>query len=333
MPMKIATLISHPAQLRGSVFVPIARTVVAIYSAWAISVCHGGWIRFSATRPIDSPNVPFGIASTEEDDSGLSATAWYRYIEGRSAVTIHGKKGDHDVFRPNVSYEVADGDRDTWLRVPTARNEETFEGSIVLDRKRPSAELVFSMEPFRKLIGFAKRGRIVLENGDVAVFQLDDLLPTHPASDCGEGDFKASVTESDENKRKAGFHDAWISEPAHLVAVRSQHGELTGVFDFRNRESAVVKLDGGRTIDGDFWPLATLHVSQLGTDWEKISEAKSNGGPATLSIALNGVERLRVYLTPYRPFCGRYKYGKVVFSNGGSAFFSLEALWKGEGGN
>lgn len=302
------------------------KTLVAVFvSFMSIHACAGGWVRFSAGHPSDWPGIPFGLLSTQDGlGRALSADGWYRYIVGRAPVTLHGKREADEMFRPRVTYQVAVEGKTKWKEIRGDIEQPDAE-TITVDPEHPGVGVVINMEPFRGSIGVYRHGRIVLENGDSTIFVIDDLLPTMDESESSDGDFKIEIIQSEKEKRKEGFTDEWLAEPATLAAVTQMGGRIIGDFVYFNRSKEAIKLSGFKTLDGDFWPKTLLQGGNANGEWKTLGPSSDNGTASTLEIASGKAESVRVFLTEYRPFIGKYRFGKIVFSNG-SGIFTLEAL-------
>jgi hypothetical protein len=284
-----------------------------------------GWVRFlvNADQLKNRPGVPFVIASTSYDDHALSATAWYRYTQGRDPVILHGKKDADGLFRPIVTYEVAMEHKTEWKKLPA--DEQSDSDTVSVSPESPIARFRVSMEPFRSCIGIYRYGRVVLENGDAAILEMEDLLPTADARG-RTGDFREDVFGGDLKMRQEGFKQVAPDAPAHLSSVTSLGGRLIGDFIFVPRSEKPVTLEGARAIDGDFWPKVTFQVGDADQQWKTIGKSQHNDVSATLKISSGKVETIRVLLNNFKPLIGKYKYGRLIFSNGESGVFYLDLL-------
>jgi hypothetical protein len=79
-------------------------------------------------------------------------------------------------------------------------------------------------------------------------------------------------------------------------------------------------------VDGDFWPQVGFQVTNSGEEWKTIGKSRPNGVATVLQIPMGSAERMRVLLTDFKPVIGKYKFGRIVFSSGHSAVFSLSLL-------
>jgi hypothetical protein len=270
----------------------------------------------------NQPGVAFLLVSTSYFDYCLSAKGLYRYVESRDPVVLHGKKEDDGLFRPAVTYEVPMQDKSEWKELPSDAQCEA--DSITVSPANPIARLTINMEPFRNCIGMYRYGRVVLENGDAAIIQLDDLLPTADARGF-TGDFKEDVSGGDARMRQKGYKAPQSRSPAVLSSVTSLGGNVVGEFIFE-AQGKTVSLEGTRSLDGDFWPRVTFHVGNSTSEWKKIGESQNKGTPTSLQIASGKADIVRIALTDYRPLIDKFKYGKILFSDGEFTVFYLELL-------
>ena len=164
-----------------------------------------------------------------------------------------------------------------------------------------------------------------IESGDAAIVELEDLLPTADARG-QSGDFREDVFGGDLKMRQQGFKDPEPNNPAHLRSVTSLGGRLIGDFIFVPRSENSAVIEGTRTLDGDFWPKVALQVGNSDQHWERIGQSKHDGAPERLEVSAERGETIRVLLNDYKPLIGKYKYGRIVFSNGESGVFYLDLL-------
>jgi len=306
--------------LLASVVATVALTTGASEASWVRSVIPVGH------GPEDSPGLPLVIADYKGDvGMTFSATGWYRYIQGRDPVVLHGKKQTDGLFQPVATYEVATQDRTKWKAVPRAL-EQPRSDTVTVSPENPIITVTLDMEPFRRWIGTYRYGKIILENGDSAIVDLEDLLPPPSARDA-MGNFKEDVFGGRSVSKQHLFKKVVPEAPADLSVVTSLGDRLTGDFIYYVPRSAKsVSLEGTRTTDGDFWPRVTLQVGKSDKDFKTIGESQNNGTPSTLHVTPGKAERVRVLLNNYKPLIGKYKYARIVFSNGDSGVFYLERL-------
>lgn len=284
-----------------------------------------GWIRFlvDADQLKGRPGVPFAIASVNYSDYRLFATAWFRYVQGRDPIILHGSQDPDGLFRPSVVYEVAIKDKAEWRKISERKGGES---TAVVGPEHPILRLSVDMDPFRSCVGVYRYGRILLENGDVAVIELEDLLPTADARGDADGSFRESVSGGDMRMRQQGVEEPAPDGFAHLSSVTSLGGRLIGDFVLINRSGKTLKISGTRTLDGDFWPKVELLAGRSLQDWKTIGKSQNNGTSASIEIATGKAEIVRVMLSDYKPLIGERKYGKIIFPSGRYGVFYLELL-------
>jgi len=304
---------------------PSARSCIA-FLVLSLAICsesESAWSRLLV--PIGHgppPGVPFTIRGFSYLDATLSANGWYCYTQGRDSIVLHGREDSAKLFHPVVRYEVATKGKTDWRRLRSVLEQKNLDIAAV-SPDNPIINVAFDMEPLREWIGTYRYGRVVLENGDAAVVALEDLLPDAAAHDAS-GNYKEDIIGGDAMSRH-GFKPARANDPAVLSSVISLGGQLIGEFIFDSR-SQVVNLKGTKTSDGDFWPTVIFSVSNSDKSWKKIGKPKNNGRSAILEITNGKAEKLRITLTNFEPQITKYKYGKIVFSNGESTIFYLDLL-------
>jgi hypothetical protein len=275
-----------------------------------------GWSREVVSRM--EPGVPFMVVGTSSIDGHLSASCGYQYLANRGAVLLHGAEAPRADLSPFVTYEVATEDKTKWKTIRTF-NDSINSKKTEVNPTNSRVLLQVNMDPFRSEIGTARWGRLVLENGDAAIFAISDLLPTGNSPDAQGGSFKQHIEDLNPNRLGSSFE---------LVTVTSFSRRVVGDFIFAghvNQSSTLVR--GTKTSDGDFWPSVTLEASDSGNNWKKVGRSSEQGMPISLDVIDNHTLRpLRVVLDAYRtPFQG-YKYGKVIFSDGKFAVFETAEL-------
>jgi hypothetical protein len=265
------------------------------------------------------PGVPFVLLSTSSIDNHLLAGCGYQYLEAKGPVKLRGTKGDiYSDLTPCVIYEVATEGKGKWktiARSTPAPNSLTIE----IGPTRPRVLLNVDMEPFRSSIGKIRWGRLLLENGEAATFQIDDLLPAGNSPDASAGNFKQDVTDLHPNRFGSSFS---------LIKVTSFLKQLVGDFIFvGGGEGASIDIRGARDGNEDFWPSVLLQVGNSEKDWQTLGKVTHKGTQTLLKVFHNGPwENLRIDMDRFKPVAGKFTYGKIVFSNGDFAVFELRDL-------
>jgi hypothetical protein len=251
------------------------------------------------------------------------ARGWYRYTQRKDPVVLHGKKDVEGFFRPVVTYEVATEGKTQWHKLKMEDKQSSFD-SISASTDTPVIPVAIEMEPLRAVVGIYRYGRLVLENGDSAIISLEDLLPTANARDA-LGNFNEDVSGGDTRMRMQGYKPPRPSDRAQLVRVVCLGDRLIGEFVLGARDR-MVRLEGTKTPDGDFWPRATFQAGDSEKDWIPIGNSQNNGTPAILEIPSGKAELIRFVLSEYKAQIGKHRFGRITFLNGESVVFYLQLL-------
>jgi hypothetical protein len=308
----------------------IVAFAIALASCTAKADGPGNWSRVLVDGDAFArmPGISFVVSYVRHESDLLSvptvATCWYRYTVGTDPVILRGRERSDGSFEPIVRYEVATEGKTKWRNIHADAEQGSFEG-IVINPEKPVVKLWVDMQPFQKYLGISRYGRLVLENGDAAIFEIEDLLPTADAQGDAH-DYKETLLQTDEEKKKEGFTETWIAEPGTLISIISLGNRLIGDFLFEAQLEKAVRLEGTKTVDGDFWPHVEFQVADSGEQWKTIGKSRHSGIATVLQIPSGKAERMRVLLTDFMPMLGKYKYGKIVFSNGQASIFSINLL-------
>lgn len=294
---------------------------IKLFTAFALSLTIAdaapgdGWFRdYIPAGHFPEPGVSFAIVSLVGSSSRVFAHAVYSYLQGRDAVTLHGKQNEDGFFEPNVAYEVAIEGKSKWKAL-SATSDYSSADTVTVNAEHARITLSIDMRPLEPWIGVYRYARLTLENGDSAIIALEDLLPTASARS-DPGNFKEDVF---------GLPKPNPDKPGLLSAVISLGDRLIGEFIFA-AEDTIAKLEGTRTLDGDFWPTAVFEASKDGKKWTVVGKSQNAGTRATLEIKPGTAETLRFILTEYKARIGTNRVGKITLSNGSSMEFYLERL-------
>ncbi len=272
------------------------------------------WVRQTVDE-LDA-RTPFTIVSTTSSFGQLSAGAIYRWMDEKEPVILKGRKDSYGDFWPAVSYEVAIEGRRKWKVI--AGNAPELPVTMRFDAENPKGRLSVDMEPFRSSIGKFHRGRVVLSNGEAAEIMLDDLLPTSESRGASE-DYKKDVTDP---------HPARFGSLFALVSISAFSNHLVGDLVFVGRKGTFTEIKGTETSDGNFWPSVTLQAGNSDQDWETLGKSPDQQGKSNLLKFTNqgALMPVRVGLDAYKDILDRFKYGKIIFSDGKFAIFEIANL-------
>jgi hypothetical protein len=155
--------------------------VVASYLSLSVPTASAGWVHNFLGVPLGTfqPFKITGIESSEEGDHVIGKFSFVNYKEGEkppAPVMINGGKKSDNTFWPDVVAQVADDD-DNWKAIGKPSTSGTITVSLMVPAKVDPERFYVNLDIFRPIIGKKKYGRIVLETGDSAIFELNDLLP------------------------------------------------------------------------------------------------------------------------------------------------------------
>jgi hypothetical protein len=285
----------------------------------------GNWARLLI--PIGhgpAAGVSFTIRGYTYMDGVLSADGWFSYTQHTDPVILHGQQdAERRLFRPVVTYEIATEEKTKWRKLQVDSSLLTSD-TITVSPDSPIAPIIIDMKPFQEWIGTYRYGRVALENGDAAIIALEDLLPTADVRD-DAGNFKQDASQGRGGMLKHDFKLARSNDPAVLSNVVSLGGQLIAEFIFDPR-SETTSLAGTRTLDGDFWPVATFYGGNSLTEWKEIGKSQNNGTPCSLEFTSGKAESVRFLFTKYKVEIAEYKYCKIRFANGQSTVFYADLL-------
>lgn len=294
--------------------------LLTLFSALSVINILGGIPGASWSRSVSDSmhqGIPCIILSISSIDSHLSAECGCQYVETTGSVVFHGTKDFNGQLSPFVSYDIATEGTTKWKTIGnfTGRNNPS---AIELSSVNSRVLFHVDMEPFRSSIGKVRWGRLVFENGNTARFKIDDLLPTGNDPDA-VGNFRQDITDIESNRFESSFS---------LVAVTSFSQHLIGDFVFvGGQQGSAVEIKGTRLLDGDFWPAVTLLVGDSDQNWQILGKPTNEGVLAPLRIVhQNPLQELRIPLDLYKPVIGKFKYGKIIFSDGKFAVFEIANL-------
>lgn len=93
-------------------------------------------------------------------------------------ITLDGIETSSGDFYPKVVNQVADGKQENqWKTIEASPSRPGKPVTLTVEAMSVSKTLMVDLDVFRPFIGQQKRGRLLLETGEAAVFQIDDLQP------------------------------------------------------------------------------------------------------------------------------------------------------------
>lgn len=303
--------------------------VLSAQLTYADSTC--AWAR--AIRGVTRTYDPFELELVCEESGRLVATANYidyqiPYLDRphRLPATIKGVRTSDGRFWPEVKAEVSNEIEKNWK--PLGAHKMPGDASKVTFRANdPNEWLRVDLEPFRVMIGKFKYGRVTLTSGERAIFVLNNLLPPTGSSGYWCENLLPRIAPFD-------------TPPFVVLAFESPTGkDVLAACGYGDKDATSPTLiEGTRTPPGttapsitgepEFWPSVTAQVAvAYNREWTNIPAPSLPGEPGTLSIAPKTVAAdLYVNLNKFRPFVGKFRYGRLLLPSGKGAIFELREL-------
>jgi hypothetical protein len=128
------------------------------------------------TRPqSDIKEGPFILAVWSGMNNHVHGLCSYVNVRAK-AVGLHGIQLKNGDFYPTVKLFVADAS-DKWTAIESSSQRGQKASVVVKPRAEPEKTLKIDLDPFLPYIRKYKLGRIAIETGESAVFELSQLLP------------------------------------------------------------------------------------------------------------------------------------------------------------
>jgi hypothetical protein len=140
------------------------------------------WHRvLNLSAPVNPRVEPFQIVGIGSEDGNhlVGEFLFFNYKEGEKfppPVTIQGSRKADGTFWPRVVAQVTTEINSPWttIQTPPPVGEAT---SLVVTPKQEKQRFYVDLDIFCPMIGKMECGKIVLETGDAALFEIKDLLP------------------------------------------------------------------------------------------------------------------------------------------------------------
>jgi len=273
---------------------------------------------------------PFTMQTVRSENGHLTGTCGYEDYRDESKsklpYTIEGRVTADGRFWPRVEAEVASDPNGAWQKIPRPPDQGEA-ATFTLERNSRNILFYVDLDVFRPLIGKVRYGRLALQNGETALFVLENLLPpTDPSTS------SPSIGSKRKWSRELVYGyipDPLVMKPFILGAVESTGGRLLGLGGYASPEGASsTVIRGTEAPDGTFRPYVVAQVAndQRGV-WKTLPAAVHQGDPKTLTIRPNETSTaIRVELDVFIPMIGKFRYGRVVLQNEKSAAFELKDL-------
>jgi hypothetical protein len=138
-----------------------------------------GWSRESmgpGNIPAPFAKPPLGIAGVSEFDGNLTGECVYLPSDGKTSASVSGTKAADGKWWLTAVAQVTNDYKGVWMTVGKCpgRGEDA---KITLSTDDREANWLVNLNAFRPWLGKCRYGRVVLDNGLSAAFELKHLLP------------------------------------------------------------------------------------------------------------------------------------------------------------
>jgi hypothetical protein len=258
------------------------------------------------------------------EDGRLVGTAEYEYLIRGHLATIEGVLTQDGRFWPVVTAQVRADPHAEWKTLepsPIAGKPATF--PVQTDSTK--LLLYLDLEVFRPYIGNRECGRLVLENGEAASFKLEDLQALRD----GKEPFDLKRGWSVESIGGGAIPTPYAKPPLVVAGISESETGLVADCRFLPIDGKTsVTVVGTKAVDGKLWLTA---VAQVASDyrgvWMTVGKSTGPGEVAEIRLSTDNIEaNWLVDFNVFRPWVGKYRYGRVVLHNGMSAAFELKEL-------
>jgi hypothetical protein len=157
----------------------LCTAVLLIFAVTSLAAERAGesWTEGVSYTPMPGQHHPpfetIGWGSDGSQLFGLLIYKYRRYPDDSPPATLHGKQRD-DWFWPNVTFQVSCSWRGPWKTIGRSRQGRETLG---IDRARGYAGLKTDLDVFKPYIGKLECGRIVVESGEAATLDINNLVP------------------------------------------------------------------------------------------------------------------------------------------------------------
>jgi hypothetical protein len=150
---------------------------IGLNASVAALVAREPWDTCESYTPMPGDHhKPFEIGCWGDDGKELHGFFTYaarRYPGDLPPARLHGKR-DAEWFRPNVTFQISRTWDGPWKTIGRLRvGDDVF----TVDTAKGGSGLQVQLEAFRPYLRKFQCGRVVLESGEAATIDLDNLLP------------------------------------------------------------------------------------------------------------------------------------------------------------
>lgn len=275
----------------------------------------------------NSPRRAFRLETLATENGRLVGTADYEYFWlHHDELTIDGVLTPDGRFWPTVTSQVRSDPQGEWKTVgqsAIAGKSATF--TVQADGSRPL--LFVDLEVFGPYAGKMQCARVVLQNSQAATFRLEGLQALK------EG--RETPTRIDLKRGWSvdidfgGIPKSAIKPPLLVTNISESDHDLIATCRFVPADGKMSATVGGtKTVDGQLWLSA---IGQVATDytgvWMTVGKCTGRGEASKITLRADDLEaKWLLDLNPFRPWVGKYRYGRAVLENDVSAVFELKDI-------
>ena len=296
---------------------------------------QSSWVRGGVSAAKFVPNVDphetFDLQVIRSENGSLTGMA-----------VITRKISEKESHYPAIDVEGVERNGAFWPSVRSEVSDDLDAGWQEVAAKSPAGQLArYRVEPhtlgisafvdlgvFRPFIGKKHYGRVLLPDGEAATFFIDNLRP--PAnvpttwSRARWGTYEELHPSDYEAVRLVPVSEQQALINMFLMRVEGENNDVTGYFVCAGVRPPTKEEEKWQFIDlVSLW--ATLQVAHdYHKDWQSVGPSAS-GKEAIKLIAPPPValKNCTIQLGGFRPFIGKYRFGRVVLPSGASTVIQL----------
>jgi hypothetical protein len=258
------------------------------------------------------------------EDGRFVGTAEYEYLVRGYLPTIEGVLTRDGRFWPTVTAQVRADSHAEWKTVERSRISGS-PATFPVQADSPKPMLYLDLEVFRPFIGKMECARLVLQDGEAASLRLERLQALRDRKE----PFDPKRGWSVESMGGGSIPTPFAKPP--LVVAGISESDMNLVADCRyfpvDAKTSVTVL-GSKAADGKLWLTAMAQVaSDYRGIWMTVGKCTGPGDAAKITLSTDNIEaKWLVNFNVFRPWVGKYRYGRVVLDNGISAAFELKYI-------
>jgi len=139
-----------------------------------------GWDRDFLEDDPDLKRQSFFLAILSSIDDGLTGYFAFRNTSA-GPILLHGTRTPDNEFWPLVQSQVGNAENGEWTTITSADNHQSV--ATLQIESNQTVRLMVAMNSVAPFVDKFRFGRILLENGEAALFELKDLLPPKRAQE------------------------------------------------------------------------------------------------------------------------------------------------------